>query len=180
MNLIHQNRSLLAATLFAVLNTTVCAQAQSRVEEQVGWTSDVGGLRHFSGMKCPDIVGNFFRSKVLTADADRMAGCIYTGKVGMTAVLRQHLSGTGAIEARKFMKSYKASGFRQIALSGIALSGTSFQTRSWSENTLCETLWHFSGKKADYTLWMSYTLPNQESEIGPGVAAFTEALTRQN
>lgn len=158
----------------------VGAKAQLRDEEQVGWTSDVEGLRHFSGMKCSDIIGSFFRSKVLAADADRMAGCIYTGKNGMTAVLRQHLSGTGAIEAQKFMDNFKASGFKQIALTGIAQSGTSFQTRSWSENTLCETLWHFSGKKADYTLWMSYTLPNQEGEIGPGVAAFTEALTRQN
>lgn len=170
----------LAATLFAVLICVVGAQAQSRDKEQVGWTSDVEGLRHFSGMKCPDIIGGFFRSKVLAADADRMAGCVYTGKDGMTAVLRQHFSGTGVIEAQKFIDSFKASGFRQIALTGVAQSGTSFQTRSWSENTLCETLWHFSGKKADYTLWMSYTLPNQEGEIGSGVAAFTEALTRQN
>lgn len=149
-------------------------------DEQVGWVSDIAGLRHFSGMRCPDIVGGFIRSKVLTADADRMAGCIYSGDNGMTAVLRQHLNGTGQAEARKFVKAFKSSGFAPVNLSGAAQSGVSFITRGWTQATQCETLWHFSGKKADFTLWLAYTLPAQETEIGPAVAAFTETLNRQN
>lgn len=149
-------------------------------DEQVGWVSDIAGLRHFSGMRCPDIVGGFIRSKVLTADADRMAGCIYAGDNGMTAVLRQHLNGTGQAEARKFVDAYKSSGFAPVNLSGAAATGVSFITRGWTQATQCETLWHFSGKKADFTLWLAYTLPAQETEIGPAVAAFTETLNRQN
>lgn len=165
--------------LFAAFVILVGSAAHAR-DEQVGWVSDIAGLRHFSGMRCPDIVGGFIRSKVLTADADRMAGCIYSGDNGMTAVLRQHLNGTGQAEARKFVDAYKSSGFTPVNLSGAAHSGVSFITRGWTQATQCETLWHFSGKKADFTLWLAYTLPAQETEIGPAVAAFTETLNRQN
>ena len=149
-------------------------------DDENGWVSDFEGLRHFSGMRCPDIVGDFLRSKALGAESDRMAGCIYSGEDGMTAVLRQHLLGTGTAEARKYMKNYKAAGFREIKLTGVAESGISFVTRDWTQATQCETLWHFSGKKADYTLWLTYSLPGQETIIGPAVAAFTETLNRQN
>lgn len=149
-------------------------------DNEDGWVSDFEGLRHFSGMRCPDVVGGFLRSKVLGADSDRMAGCIYSGEEGMTAVIRQHLLGTGTAEARKYMKNYKAAGFREIALTGVARSGISFVTRDWTQATQCETLWHFAGKKADYTLWLTYSLPGQETIVGPAVAAFTETLNRQN
>lgn len=168
--------ALLTLALFpAVLSGT--AQAQ---EDEGGWVSDFEGLRHFSGLRCPDVVGDLLRSKVLGADSDRMAGCIYSGEGGMTAVLRQHLLGSGTAEARKYMKNYKAAGFREIALTGVAESGISFVTRDWTPATQCETLWHFSGKKADYTLWLTYILPGQETVVGPAVAAFTETLNRQN
>ncbi len=149
-------------------------------DREAGWVNDIIGLRHFSGLRCPDMVGGFYRSKVLSADSDRMAGCIYTGDNGLAAVLRQHLSGTGADVAKDFLEAYKASGFSKAALTGVAQSGISYITRSWTPSKLCETLWHFSGKKADYTLWLTYSLPGQEAEVGPAVAAFVETLNRQN
>ncbi|WP_417677438.1 hypothetical protein [Roseibium sp.] len=165
--------------MFCMLLTAFPGVANAQ-EDEDGWVSDFEGLRHFSGMRCPDVVGGFLRSKVLGADSDRMAGCIYSGEDGMTAVLRQHLLGTGTVEARKYMMNFKAAGFREITLTGVAHSGISFVTRDWTQATQCETLWHYSGKKADYTLWLTYSLPGQETIIGPAVAAFTETLNRQN
>jgi len=164
---------------FALVLAALPGRAHAQNDED-GWVSDFAGLRHFSGMRCPDVVGGFLRSKALGAGSDRMAGCIYSGEGGMTAVLRQHLLGTGAAEARNYMKNYKAAGFREIALTGVAQSGISFVTRDWTQATLCETLWHFTGKKADYTLWITYSLPGQETVVGPAVAAFTDILNRQN
>ncbi|MEP5056189.1 MAG: hypothetical protein ABJR01_14555, partial [Qipengyuania citrea] len=109
-----------------------------------------------------------------------LAGCIYTGRDGVTAVLRKHIESSGRREALAFSRSYKAAGFEPIKLSGAAASGISFRTRSWTPTSLCETLWYFSGAKADFTLWLSYTLPTQEIEVGPAVAAFTGALASQN
>lgn len=156
------------------------ARAQVPPEKDAGWQSDVNGLRHFSGLRCPDTVGSFYRIKVMEGDAVSLAGCVYTGRDGINAVLRKHTAGSGRREALTFSRSYKAAGFEPLKLSGAAASGISFRTRSWSPTSLCETLWYFSGTGADYTLWLSYTLPAQEIEIGPAVSAFTEALARQN
>lgn len=169
--------SLCLFCLFAV----VPAKAQTPdTQQQVGWVSDVLGMRHFNGLRCPDMVGSLFRTKVLAADADRMAGCVYSGRDGFRAILRQHLSGTGASSAADFLKAYKASGFTQVSLSGVAAGGISFKTRDWTPTTLCETLWRFSGRNADFTLWMAYALPTQEGDVGPAIDAFTEILNRQN
>ncbi|MEJ8474834.1 hypothetical protein [Roseibium algae] len=184
MNAGNQMRSLIL--LIGLASITMIADQQSGsaqnqvAQQQVGWVNDVRGMRHFSGLRCPDIVGSLFRTKVLAADADRMAGCVYTGDHGFKAILRQHLSGTSQKAAEHFQSAYKSAGFSQISLSGAAESGISFKTRDWTANTLCETLWRFSGRKADYTLWMSYLLPSQEADVGPAVAAFTNILTSQN
>ncbi|POF28175.1 hypothetical protein [Roseibium marinum] len=154
--------------------------AQVPPEQDAGWQSAVGGLRHFTGLRCPDMIGSYYRIKVMQGDAVSLAGCIYTGRDGITAVLRNHLEATGRREALTFSRAYKAAGFEPVKLTGAAASGTSFRTRNWTPTSLCETLWYFSGEKADYTLWLSYTLPTQEIEIGPAVAAFTQALASQN
>ncbi|MGX1496085.1 hypothetical protein ACSSV1_001106 [Labrenzia sp. MBR-25] len=156
------------------------AYAQVPPEKDAGWQSDVGGLRHFTGLRCPDMIGGYYRIKVMEGDAVSQAGCIYTGRDGITAVLRKHLQGTGRREALTFSRNYKAAGFEPIKLTGAAASGISFRTRSWTPTSLCETLWYFSGATSDYTLWLSYTLPTQEVEIGPAVTAFTMALANQN
>ncbi|GAB4535680.1 MAG: hypothetical protein Tsb0019_37160 [Roseibium sp.] len=162
------------------LVVTSSVRAQVPPEKDAGWQSDVGGLRHFTGLRCPDMIGSYYRIKVMEGDAVSLAGCIYTGRDGITAVLRKHLEGTGRREALTFSRSYKAAGFEPLKLSGAAASGISFRTRGWTETSLCETLWYFSGSKADYTLWLSYTLPTQEGEIGPAVSAFTDSLASQN
>ena len=68
--------------------------AQVPPEKDAGWQSDVGGLRHFTGLRCPDMIGDYYRIKVMEGDAVSQAGCIYTGRDGITAVLRKHLQGT--------------------------------------------------------------------------------------
>lgn len=154
--------------------------AQVAPEAEAGWQSDVQGLRHFTGLRCPDVIGNFYRIKVMEGDGTSRSGCIFTGRDGITAVLRMHLQGTGRREAVAFSRNYKAAGFEPIKLTGAAANGISFRTSNQSAASQCETLWYFSGSKADYTLWMSYTLPSQEVDIGPAVTSFTEALARQN
>ncbi|WP_209015127.1 hypothetical protein [Roseibium limicola] len=166
-----------AATLSFDPAVAVAQDMQS--QESVGWQADVDGMRHFSGLRCPDEVGAFFRTKVLASDGDRMAACIYTGNDGMSAVLRQHLAGTGQATATSFLENYKNAGFQRVTLSGPASEGISFKTRPWTASVLCETLWYFDGPKADYTLWMAYGLPSQEAEVGPALDAFVRLLNRQ-
>lgn len=168
------------AGLISGIWSTAPVRAQVPPEKDAGWQSDFSGLRHFTGLRCPDMIGSYYRIKVMEGDEVSLAGCIYTGRDGITAVLRKHVGGTGRREALGFSRSYKAAGFEPIKLSGAAASGVSFRTRGWTPTNLCETLWYFSGAKADYTLWLSYTLPTQEVEIGPAVAAFTGALASQN
>lgn len=170
---------LLTAALLALL-TWQGALAQVKNNDESEWTPDVYGVRHFSGLRCPDVVGFVFRTKLLSADADRMAGCVYAGDAGMQLVLRSHLGGTGAKAAEAFLRDYKAAGFREVSLTGPASRGISFQTRDWAPGILCETLWYFNGKKADYSLWMSYSLPSQEGDIAPVLKAFEDLLARQN
>lgn len=170
---------LLTLALVSQLFLAAPSFGQVPPEKDAGWQSDLIGLRHFSGLRCPDVIGVFFRIKVMEGDASSLAGCIYTGRDGITAVLRKHDHATGRREALKFSRNYKAAGFEPIKLSGVAASGISFRTRSWTPTSLCETLWYFSGEKSDYTLWLSYILPTQEVEIGPALTSFTEALANQ-
>lgn len=176
-NLLGLSALLCAAFVVAAISPS---QAQLALEQDAGWQSDVKGLRHFTGMRCPDVIGFFSRIKVMEGDGASLAGCVYTGRDNITAVLRMHLQGSGRQEALKFSRSYKAAGFEPVKLSGAAASGISFRTRSWTSENLCETFWYFTGKKADFTLWMSYSLPAQEADIGPALETFTSALTRQN
>lgn len=156
------------------------ARAQTPPEHEAGWQSDLEGLRHFTGLRCPDTIGPFYRIKVMEGEGSSLSGCIYTGRDGLTAVLRNHTHGTGRQEALTFSRNYKAAGFEPVKLSGAAASGVSFRTRGWTSTSLCETLWYFSGAKADYTLWIAFTLPAQEADIGPALEVFTAALARQN
>ena len=138
------------------------------------------GLRHYSGMRCPDIIGRFYRTKALDGDGARLAGCIYFGENGMMAVLRKHLAGNGTNVANRFLARYREAGFEPVSLSGQGSRGISFRTRAWTATKLYETMWHFTGKKADYSLWMSYELPKNQDAIAPAIAAFTDALSDQN
>jgi len=173
---------LLRATLGLLLGVGLAFPARAQVppEQDAGWQSDVGGLRHFTGLRCPDMIGSFYRIKVMEGDEVSLAGCVYTGRDGITAILRKHLEATGRRQALTFSRNYKAAGFEPVKLSGAAASGISFRTRNWTPTSLCETLWYFSGSKADYTLWLSYTLPTQDVDIGPAVTVFTQALANQN
>ncbi|MTI45271.1 hypothetical protein JM93_01348 [Roseibium hamelinense] len=171
--------ALLAAVIAPPAPSSVFAQS-APAEGTEGWLNDVNGLRHFAGLRCPDIIGTFYRTKVLSTDADRMAGCQYTGRDGMIAVLRQHLTGTGGNAAKTFLRSYRLAGFEKVEMTGIAASGISFRTRTWSDTPICETLWYFQGESADYTLWLAYTLPAQEADVEPAVNAFRQALAVLN
>jgi hypothetical protein len=43
-------------------------KAQVSPEAEAGWQSDVEGLRHFNGLRCPDVIGAFYRIKVMEGD----------------------------------------------------------------------------------------------------------------
>lgn len=181
-------RNLLAFGFGAALfvSSGLQAKAQGGVlprlqsEQQAGWVEDMAGMRHFSGLRCPDAVGPLSRSKVLSANTQQVAGCIYLGRDGVNAVLRQHLKGSGKNAARLFKENFAKAGFAEVKLTGVSASGISFMTREWKNTTDIETLWQLQGEKADYTLWLYYVLPKHETDIGITLRAFEEILARQN
>ncbi|NVK33119.1 MAG: hypothetical protein HWE23_01490 [Rhodobacteraceae bacterium] len=164
----------------AFLSTRSFAQSSLIQQEEVGWVADVRAMRHFTGLRCPDIVANYFRTKVLASDSNRMAGCVYAGPDGITLVLRQHQPGTAADVGEVFLKTFQAAGFERVTGEGAAASGISFNTRPWLPVNLHETLWYISGAKADYTIWMNYRFPLQQEELSPALTAFTSVLSLQN
>ena len=141
-----------------------------------GWKNVTAGMHHFTGLTCPDRMGALNRLQVLASSPDRIAGCVYQSDTGISAVLRSHPVGTSAKTARAFEERFAASGFKRLSTSGIAANGISFRTGEDRAGTRCETLWRFRARNADYTLWMSYTLPLQEMAVGPIVEAFAGQL----
>jgi hypothetical protein len=170
-------RSILTAA--AIVATAVCpaaAQRSGSALSDAGWKTVANGMRHFTGLTCPDRVGSLSRLQVLPSSADRVAGCIYQSDTGISAILRSHPSGNSAQAAREFETRYGEAGFSRLSATGAAASGISFKTGETRNGTRCETLWRFHARASDYTLWMSYTLPQQETTIGPLVTAFAAQL----
>ncbi|EFO30788.1 conserved hypothetical protein [Roseibium sp. TrichSKD4] len=149
-------------------------------DQQEGWVEDMAGMRHYSGLRCPDLVGPLARAKVLAADADRVAGCIYLGRDGINAILRKHVPGSGRQSTYLFKKNYSSAGFQQVQLTGVSASGVSFKTRQRGDRVYIETMWQFEGEKADFTLWLYYILPKHETDIAATLEAFKVMLARQN
>lgn len=141
-----------------------------------GWKNVTAGMRHFTGLTCPDRLGSLNRLQVLASSPDRIAGCVYQSDTGISAILRSHPSGTSEQAARSFERRFTASGFKRLSASGVAANGISFRTGQDRAGTRCETLWRFRSRNAEYTLWMSYTLPLQEMAVGPIVEAFAGLL----
>lgn len=163
------------AALALAVAWTPPAAAQERGTD-AGWTNVVDGMRHFTGLVCPDTLATLNRTRVLVGSADRLAGCVYQNAEGISAVLRSHPSGTGEQAARSFRDRFRAAGFKLVATSGAAASGISFLTGRRGTSDRCETLWRFRNGTADYTLWISYALPDEADEIGPLVTAFAGLL----
>lgn len=151
------------------------AAAQERGTD-AGWTNVVNGMRHFTGLVCPDTLATLNRTRVLVGSADRLAGCVYQNANGISAVLRSHPSGAGAQAARAFRNRFRAAGFELVTTSGAAASGISFLTGKRGTSERCETLWRFRNGDADYTLWIAYSLPEEAGDIGPLVTAFAGLL----
>ncbi|MXN63696.1 hypothetical protein GR183_02165 [Stappia sp. GBMRC 2046] len=145
-----------------------------------GWQIDPHGMRHYTGLVCRDRLGMLTRVKVLPGGMDTIAGCIYATPQGLYAVLRSHEKGASAAVAANFAKRFSDVGFERVKTSGAAASGLTFSTGERETGTRCETLWRFTGNERDYTLWMAYTLPVQESEIGPIVAAIIEEIAKRD
>ncbi|SDU24718.1 hypothetical protein SAMN05428979_2519 [Stappia sp. ES.058] len=143
-----------------------------------GWRTVTTGMRHFTGLTCPDQVASLSRIQVLGSGVDRIAGCVYQGTDGTNAILRSHPVGTSAQITRIFRKRYAEAGFSRLETTGAPASGVSFRTGRRGDGTRCETLWRFTAKSADYTLWMVYTLPSQAESIGPLVAAFATVMAQ--
>lgn len=145
-----------------------------------GWQIDPQGMRHYTGLVCRDRLGMLTRVKVLPGGMDTIAGCIYATPQGISAVLRSHAKGASAAVAANFAKRFSDAGFRRVETSGATASGLTFATGERETGTRCETLWRFTGNERDYTLWMAYTLPIQESEIGPIVATIIEEIAKRD
>ena len=174
----------LAAWAFGLCLATAAgclpAQAQSFSGSpgisNAGWKNVTAGMHHFTGLTCPDRMGSLNRLRVLASSPDRIAGCVYQSDTGISAILRSHPTGTSARAARAFEERFAASGFKRLSASGVAANGISFRTGEDRVGTRCETLWRFRARNAEYTLWMSYTLPLQEMAVGPIVEAFAGQL----
>jgi len=151
------------------------AAAQSTGSDS-GWRTVTTGMRHFTGLVCPDRISTLSRIRVLTSAPDRIAGCVYQASNGISGVLRSHPAGTSARVAETFRDRFSQAGFEEVRLSGAAEAGISFRTGETDGRTRCETLWRFAAQGADYTLWLVYTLPAQAETIGPLVAAFARHL----
>lgn len=168
---------LLALSLPLALAAPALAQRDAR-DSDSGWHTVIGGMRHFTGLTCPDRIGMLSRVRVLTSAADRIAGCVYLATNGISVVVRSHLPGSSAAAARAFNRRYSAAGFKRLAATGAAAAGLSFNTGVTGDRTRCETLWRLTGRRTDYTLWMAYSLPDQGDLVGPLVADFTRQLAR--
>ena len=166
--------------MIALLVMGVCMSPYSveaqRSTSETGWRMVTTSMRHFTGLDCPDAIGDLSRIRVLTSAPDRIAGCVYQASDGVSAVVRSHPQGASERLAETFRSRYRAAGFTQIETSGAAASGVSFKTSEYENGTRCETLWRFAGQGGDYTLWMVYTLPDQAETIGPIVAEFAQHL----
>lgn len=144
-----------------------------------GWRNVTAGMRHFTGLTCPDRIGSLSRLQVLASSSDRIAGCVYQSDTGIAAILRSHPPGESEEAARSFAERYAEAGFPRMATSGAAASGLTVRTGEDRSGTRVETLWRFHTRRADYTLWMSYALPLQADAIGPLVAAFATELAEE-
>lgn len=170
-----------AAVLALALSATASvppALSQQRSTES-GWKVVTRGMRHFTGLTCPDEVASLNRIRVLSGSADRIAGCIYQNPAGISAIVRSHPSGNGAAAARAFRERYSAAGFPLLETTGAAAAAISFLTGEGKDTSRCESLWRFRTSNTDYTLWIAYTLPGQAGEIGPLVTSFAELLAEK-
>lgn len=176
-----RRRSRAAWPLLLALSLQLAPAAPAQSDERgsdSGWHTVIGGMRHFTGLTCPDRIGMLSRVRVLTSAADRIAGCVYLATNGISVVVRSHLPGSSAATARAFDRRYSTAGFKRLAATGAAAAGLSFNTGTTGERTRCETLWRLTGRRTDYTLWMAYSLPDQGDLVGPLVADFTRQLAR--
>ncbi len=174
------------AFLLAALTLWSCGKAQvhaqslnmsAELTQDAGWSVSPYGMRHFTGLRCPDRVGPLSRVKVLASAMDRIAGCIYVGDGGVNVVLRSHHPGDSAAAAQSFLKRYSQAGFKRIHPEGAPSAGVSFLMGADARGSHCETLWRFKDKKHDYTLWMAYRLPGQANAINDILNAFMDDLT---
>lgn len=147
---------------------------------EAGWINDATGMRHFTGFSCPNELGRLTRSKVMPTVNSRIASCVYIEEgTGLEVVISAFVQGTARREAANFMEAYRAAGYKELKLSGIASSGITFTTGGDKDRMLCETLWPMSGKSADYTVWIHYSLPFHEKTVEPAFNAVVEMLKAQ-
>lgn len=175
--------SLTVGVVAALVANSASLEAQTAApkvqsEYEAGWVNDALGMRHFSGLSCPNRLGDLTRTKVLAAARTRLAGCIYSSEQGLQIVVRQHAPDTGPLEAQRFAASYQAARFAPVRLSGVSSQGITFRTGGTEERALLETFWHMRGRSSDYSLWISYTLPEHENLVEPAYMELRDQLAR--
>ncbi|MDX5594136.1 hypothetical protein [Pseudovibrio sp. SPO723] len=117
-----------------------------------GWKQQLDGLRHYSGLECPDTVGGLHRSGVTPDIADTGPGCKYLGEQGVEAVFRQHRPYRLVDIQRTFLDEYEGSGFTLVDGPENSLT---FQTDLEGAEATMESLWAFQGEESGYTLWFA-------------------------
>lgn len=143
-------------------------------ESDSGWQVDAHGMRHFTGLSCPDNLGRMSRVKILASELDRIAGCVYLSPEGIAAVIRSHPKGSGAEAQAAFTQRFSQAGFRRVNAEGAAASGVTFDIGAGDTGARRETLWRFAGARMDYTLWMAYLMPAQATLVGEILEAFVD------
>jgi hypothetical protein len=161
-------------------STAQMAAPSVQNQYEAGWINDATGMRHFTGFSCPNELGSLTRSKVMPTVNSRIASCVYIEEgTGLEVVISAFQQGTARQEAANFMDAYRAAGYKELKLAGIAASGITFTTGGGKDRMLCETLWPMAGKSADYTVWIHYSLPFHEKAVEPAFKSVVEMLKAQ-
>lgn len=168
---------LAAACLAAIVPSSVSAQSGASISESLlyqphtlhnGWRKDVRGLTHFSGMFCPNYIGDLSRSELVPNLKELGTGCVYESEDGkIRAVFRKHKKSDLSHITSNFISGFEQSGFKRAA-QNTAPDTIVFHTENRYGEQIMETLISFSGNQSNYSLWIalpSSQLPTELSKV---------------
>ncbi len=150
--------------LIASSNLTHPAQANPTVSESLlyqphtlhnGWRKDVDALTHFTGMFCPDYMGQLSRSAVVPDLKELGTGCIYETEDGeIKVIFRRHKKGTATSLIKSFKSGYQQSKFKPLDLKAPQ-NEVAFRTETMERLGRIESFAAYTAPSADYTVWAS-------------------------
>ncbi|GHB32216.1 hypothetical protein GCM10007094_21250 [Pseudovibrio japonicus] len=150
------------------------AQAHPKVSEDLlyqphtlhnGWRKDVDALTHFTGMFCPDYMGQLSRSAVVPDLKELGIGCIYEMEDGeIKVVFRRHKKGTATALINDFKSGYQQSKFKLLDLK-TPQNEVAFKTETMARFGRIESFTAYTAPSADYTVWTSLSDDLPESAL---------------